>query len=120
MNPDSTYQRLREIGWRRPLTEAEQAELRAWLAAHPDHHRAGKDGIGQVTKPREGYGAVSWDFLSQDCLALHNTTASYSATTVARPWARAASSSPCGARRPTEQVWHSSSATPSCAQPGGT
>lgn len=37
MNPDSTYQRLREIGWRRPLTEAEQAELRAWLAAHPDH-----------------------------------------------------------------------------------
>jgi len=37
MNPDSTYQRLREIGWRRPLTEAEQADLRAWLAANPDH-----------------------------------------------------------------------------------
>ena len=36
MNPDSVYQRLREIGWRRPLTEAEQAELRAWLAAHPE------------------------------------------------------------------------------------
>jgi len=37
MNPDPTYQRLRETGWRRPLTEAEHAELRAWLAAHPEH-----------------------------------------------------------------------------------
>lgn len=36
MNPDPVYQRLREIGWRRPLTEAEHAELRAWLAAHPE------------------------------------------------------------------------------------
>jgi anti-sigma factor RsiW len=37
MNPDPVYQRLRETGWRRPLTTAEQAELRAWLAAHPEH-----------------------------------------------------------------------------------
>lgn len=37
MNPDPIYQRLRETGWRRPLTEAEQAELRAWLTAHPEH-----------------------------------------------------------------------------------
>jgi anti-sigma factor RsiW len=36
MNPDPVYQRLREIGWRRSLTEAEQAELHAWLAAHPE------------------------------------------------------------------------------------
>ena len=36
MNPDPVYERLREIGWRRPLTEAEQAELRQWLAAHPE------------------------------------------------------------------------------------
>jgi anti-sigma factor RsiW len=36
MNPDPVYQRLREIGWRRRLTDAEQAELRAWLAAHPE------------------------------------------------------------------------------------
>ena len=36
MNPDSVYERLRAIGWRRPLTEAEQAELRQWLAAHPE------------------------------------------------------------------------------------
>lgn len=35
MNNDPVYQRLREIGWRRELTQAEQAELRAWLAAHP-------------------------------------------------------------------------------------
>ena len=37
MNPDPHYERLREIGWRRPLTEAEQAELRQWLEAHPEH-----------------------------------------------------------------------------------
>ncbi|HEX5220325.1 MAG TPA: DUF3619 family protein [Verrucomicrobiae bacterium] len=36
MNPDPNYERLREIGWRRPLTEAEQAELQEWLAAHPE------------------------------------------------------------------------------------
>jgi hypothetical protein len=36
MNPDPTYQRWCEIAWRRPLTEAEQAELRAYLGAHPE------------------------------------------------------------------------------------
>lgn len=36
MNPDPTYQRWREIAWRRPLTEAEQTELRAYLVAHPE------------------------------------------------------------------------------------
>lgn len=36
MNHDPTYQRLKEIGWRRKLTDAEQAELRAWIAAHPE------------------------------------------------------------------------------------
>src|SRR6266496_3919111 len=36
MNQDPVYKQLRELSWRRPLTESEQAELRAWLAAHPD------------------------------------------------------------------------------------
>jgi anti-sigma factor RsiW len=36
MNPDAVYQRWRELGWRRPLTAPEQAELRAWLIAHPE------------------------------------------------------------------------------------
>lgn len=36
MNPDPVYQKLREIAWRRPLNEAEQAELRGWLSAHPE------------------------------------------------------------------------------------
>ncbi len=36
MNHDPVYQRLKEIGWRRELTNAEQTELRAWLAAHPE------------------------------------------------------------------------------------
>jgi hypothetical protein len=36
MNPDPVYQRLRELNWRRPLTAAEEAELCAWLVAHPE------------------------------------------------------------------------------------
>ncbi|HWI59966.1 MAG TPA: hypothetical protein VNZ22_22245 [Bacillota bacterium] len=36
MMNDPLYNRLCEASWRRPLTEAEQAELRAWLAAHPE------------------------------------------------------------------------------------
>jgi len=36
MNDDLAYQRLREIAWRRKLTDAEQSELCAWLAAHHD------------------------------------------------------------------------------------
>jgi anti-sigma factor RsiW len=35
MNNDAIYNRLRELSWRRKLTDAEEAELRAWLAAHP-------------------------------------------------------------------------------------
>jgi hypothetical protein len=30
------FQKLCETAWRRPLTPAEQADLRAWLAAHPE------------------------------------------------------------------------------------
>jgi anti-sigma factor RsiW len=33
---DPVYQHLREIAWRRKLSEAEEVELREWLAAHPD------------------------------------------------------------------------------------
>jgi anti-sigma factor RsiW len=36
MNNDRPYDPLREANWRRPLNAAEEAELRAWLAAHPE------------------------------------------------------------------------------------
>jgi anti-sigma factor RsiW len=36
MNHDPVYRRLREASWRRELTDAEQAELRAYLASHPE------------------------------------------------------------------------------------
>ena len=36
MNHDPLYERLRATGWRRELTEAEAAEIRAWLNAHPE------------------------------------------------------------------------------------
>ena len=36
MSNDPTYNRLRELSWQRKLTGAEEAELWAWLAAHPD------------------------------------------------------------------------------------
>jgi anti-sigma factor RsiW len=36
MNHDPVYNRLRETHWRRELTDAEQAELRAFLTRHPE------------------------------------------------------------------------------------
>jgi hypothetical protein len=36
MTNDPIHDRLRELSWRRQLTGPEQAELRAWLAAHPE------------------------------------------------------------------------------------
>ena len=36
MNNDPMYDQLRELSWRRQLTGAEEAQLRAWLAAHPE------------------------------------------------------------------------------------
>ena len=36
MTTDPLFQRWRDISWQRPLTPAEQAELRSWLAVHPE------------------------------------------------------------------------------------
>ena len=36
MKNDASFSRLCESSWRRKLTDAEQAELSAWLAAHPE------------------------------------------------------------------------------------
>ncbi len=36
MTNDPIYNRLRELSWRRMLSAAEEAELRKWLAAHPE------------------------------------------------------------------------------------
>jgi hypothetical protein len=36
MTNDSTCERWRELSWRRDLTPAEQAQLRVWLAGHPE------------------------------------------------------------------------------------
>jgi len=36
MTNDPIYNHLRELSWRRKLTSAEEAELRTWLATHPE------------------------------------------------------------------------------------
>ena len=36
MSNHAVYERIREQGWRRPLSPAEKAELSAWLDAHPE------------------------------------------------------------------------------------
>jgi anti-sigma factor RsiW len=36
MTTDPTYQKLLEASWRKPLTAAEEEELRAWLVTHPE------------------------------------------------------------------------------------
>jgi len=43
MNEDPVAEQLRESNWRRGLTAAEQAGLRAWLAAHPEAQAAWED-----------------------------------------------------------------------------
>lgn len=40
MNPDPVYQKYLEISWRRPLSDPEKAELRAWLINHPEAQAA--------------------------------------------------------------------------------
>ena len=37
MKDDPVENRMRELAWRRDLTDAEKAELRRWLALHPDN-----------------------------------------------------------------------------------
>ena len=46
MNHDPVYNRLRETSWRRELTDAEQAELRAYLAGHPEARADWEDEAG--------------------------------------------------------------------------
>jgi anti-sigma factor RsiW len=36
MTNDPIYNHLREVSWRRKLTNAEEAEMRTWLATHPE------------------------------------------------------------------------------------
>jgi anti-sigma factor RsiW len=36
MTNDPIYNHLREVSWRQKLTNAEEAELRTWLATHPE------------------------------------------------------------------------------------
>jgi anti-sigma factor RsiW len=36
MTNDPIYNHLRELSWRRKLTAAEETQLRAWLATHPE------------------------------------------------------------------------------------
>ncbi len=36
MTNDPIYNHLRELSWQRDLTAAEEAQLRAWLTAHPE------------------------------------------------------------------------------------
>jgi len=38
MTNDPLYQHLLELSWRRQLTSAQETQLRAWLAGHPETH----------------------------------------------------------------------------------
>jgi anti-sigma factor RsiW len=43
---EAEYRELMEAGWRRRLTPAEQAQLHAWLAEHPEQRAATEDEAG--------------------------------------------------------------------------
>ena len=84
MNGETRYHQLHEAGWRRKLTEAEQAELRAHLAAHPEARsdweaEAGlNDALGQLKDA-----AVSSNFTARVLQAVERETAVRSRSRVA-------------------------------------
>src|ERR1035437_9606030 len=52
MTNDPIYNHLRELGWRRKLTGAEEAQLRAWLAARPE----APESTTRARQPRSSHG----------------------------------------------------------------
>ena len=64
---DPLYEQLRETAWKRPLTDAESAQLQAWLDAHPAA-KADWDGEAALNRLLESLPAappVSSNFTSQ-------------------------------------------------------
>ena len=76
MSIETRYHQLREAGWRRKLTEAEQAELRALLAAHPEA-RADWDAEAGLNSALDQLpaAAVSSNFTARMLLAAERETA---------------------------------------------
>ena len=85
MNGETCYPQLCEAGWRRKLTDAEQAELRAHLAAHPeaqadwDEEAGLNDALGQLQDA-----AVSSNFTARVLQAVERETAARSHSRMAR------------------------------------
>ena len=85
MNTNARYQQLREASWQRKLTEAEQAELRAHLAAQPeapadwDAEVALTEGLNRLSAV-----PVSSNFTSRVLQAVERETAAQSRSRMAR------------------------------------
>lgn len=91
MNPDPVYQRLRETGWRRPLTQLEQAELREWLATHPEAAMDADAEAALSSALAKVPGApVPSNFTSRVLLAIERETAAAgrAVTKTSAPWWR--------------------------------
>jgi anti-sigma factor RsiW len=91
MNPDPIDQRLRETGWRRPLTEAEQAELNAWLVAHPEQQSdAETDAALTQTLAKLPDAPMPFNFTARVLQAIEReaSTTDRAATKPSAPWWR--------------------------------
>ncbi|MDB6017759.1 MAG: hypothetical protein JWR19_2248 [Pedosphaera sp.] len=61
---DPVYNKLRELSWRRKLTEAEELQLQAWLSAHPESREdwEAESGLNQLLEQLPEAPPVSSNF----------------------------------------------------------
>src|SRR5215471_19957384 len=87
MQDDNLYTDLRELGWRRKLSPAEEAQVCAWLEAHPQARgdweaEAGlSDALDRLKEPE-----VSSNFTSRVLAAIEADAARQNRATGRRPW----------------------------------
>src|SRR5690242_3287084 len=87
MQDDNLYKDLRELSWRRKLSAAEEAQVQAWLEAHPEARadwevEAGlNDVLGRLEEP-----SVPSNFTARVLAAVEADAARQTRATGRRPW----------------------------------
>lgn len=87
MNDDPAYNRLRELNWRRKLTNAEAAELQEYLAAHPEAKEEWESDteLNQLLELLPEAPPVASNFTARVLQAVEREAASPSRVTTGRP-----------------------------------
>jgi hypothetical protein len=87
---DPVYNHLRELSWRRKLTEAEESQLQAWLTANPEAREEweAEAGLNHLLEALPEAPAVSSNFtaLVQQAVERENAALARSARNGRRKW----------------------------------